>query len=224
MNLLGPKDLGQSSIVANRTMNRERMLDSYSRELRFDVLSFLRERLSRSSEVVEWTDWCCGRGRALIDAASRLTDDERSRVRIEGVDLAGLFDPNRWPAIVTLREQALESWTAPRPRTLVTCVHGLHYVGDKLGAIALAVKALGAGGMFVAHLDLANVRHADGRPAVRSAAAWLRRSGITWDSRKSLVRRVGPCEVAAVPAYVGADDHAGPNVTGQPAVNSHYEF
>ena len=106
----------------------------------------------------------------------------------------------------------------------VTCVHGLHYVGDKLGAaIAKAVAKLLPEGMFVANLDLANFRHADGRPLGRTITVRLRKNGSTDDARRRLVRCTGPHQLDFGLRYIGADDQVGPNCTGQPAVDSYYE-
>ncbi len=37
---------------------------------------------------------------------------------------------------------------------LITCVHGLHYAGDKLAVLTRAVDWLTPGGLFAADLDL----------------------------------------------------------------------
>lgn len=226
MRLLDPKELERSSIVAHRAMNRERRLAGrygYEGELHLDLLEHLRVRSRRSQAA--WTDWCCGTGRALVEAAVALAaGGESHRVRIEGVDLAGLFDANPHPEILALREQAIEAWQPDGPCALITCVHGLHYVGDKLSALAKAAASLAPDGLFVANLDLANIRHADGSSAARAAAAWLREQGFTWDSRRRLVRREGRLANVRLPRYLGADDTAGPNCTGELSVASHYEL
>jgi hypothetical protein len=125
MRLLDSIALQQSSVVANGAMNRERQLqgvNSYARELRFDLLAFVRHRAS--DKAVVWADLCCGTGKALIDAARDLTDAERSTVKIEGVDLAGMFEQNPYAEMVVLRELSLEAWAPSGPYALVTCVHG----------------------------------------------------------------------------------------------------
>jgi hypothetical protein len=73
----------------------------------------------------------------------------------------------------------------------------------------------------VAHLDPANLRLDDGRPAWRRILPRLRAAGVTWDARHGLLR-AGPARLDLGLAYVGADDAAGPNRTGQPAVDSIY--
>lgn len=223
MRLLTPRELESSSVVANFRMNRERQLlgpNSYERELRLDVLAFLRAR--SAPRTVAWIDFCCGTGRALIEAACELARNGGGRFQIEGIDLGGLFDPNPFPGVLTLREHGIELWEPTGPYALVTCVHGLHYVGDKLAAIAKAVANLLPDGRFVANLDLANFRSAEGRPAGRRVAARLRDSGLTYDVRRRLVGCTGPRRVDFGLRYLRANAEAGPNYTGQSAVDSYY--
>ena len=123
------------------------------------------------------------------------------------------FDPH--DASVTLIAAPLRSWEPPHMFDLITCVHGLHYVGDKLGLLARALNWLTPDGRFAGHLDPANVRGV-------SARKWLRDNDIGYDARRHLVTCEGP-RTPAVPRFLGADDQAGPNCTGQPAVDSHYD-
>jgi SAM-dependent methyltransferase len=225
MDLLTEGELERSAVVANCRMNRERNLtgsNGYDKEIGFNPLSFLEGRLAPGRSAA-WLDLCCGTGRALIQAAM-IARSEGLDVEIVGVDLAGMFD--RHDADLTclrLVEASLSSWRPERPFDLITCVHGLHYVGDKLGLIARASSWLAEDGLFVASLDLHNVKIADGLAAERRVAADLRRSGLEYDRRRRLVT----CRVRKVVdfpyRYLGADDHAGPNYTGQPAVDSYYD-
>jgi hypothetical protein len=71
MRLLSDDQLERSGIVANCRMNRERDLagsNGYDRELGFDPLDFLKERLTHV-HTATWLDSCCGTGKALIQAA-----------------------------------------------------------------------------------------------------------------------------------------------------------
>jgi SAM-dependent methyltransferase len=220
------EELQGSSIVANCQMNRLRTLEGgngYEREIGFAPLDVVVERAK--SRPARWLDLCCGSGRALVEAAGRVRDAGlQDRVEIVGVDLAGLFD--RVPAEVTclrLVESSAEGWRPGGPFDVITCVHGLHYVGDKLGLLARAASWLGDGGVLVASLDLANFRDAGGRPMVRVVASALRRAGFVVDARRHRVSCRGRREVRLPFRYLGADDGAGPNVTGQPAVDSYYE-
>lgn len=193
--------------------------NSYSRDLGMNPVEFLLARLDEQA-TVRWLDLCCGTGRALIEAAKQLAG-QRERVEIVGLDLAGLFDS---PAETGLQfiASAIEDWQPSVEFDLITCVHGLHYVGNKLGAIARAASWLTNDGLFVGHLDLSNLRHKSIRSFGRRAAKHLRDAGLDYDTRHRLIRSSGHREVDIPWQYLGADDEAGPNFTGQPAVNSWY--
>ena len=225
--LLGEDALEQSAVVANCRMNRERRLtgsNGYDRELRFNPLDFLKESLTRRGQAA-WLDLCCGTGRALIEAGLCLqTEGLAEHIEIVGVDLVGLF--YRLPpglSCVRLVEASLGRWQPEGRFDLITCVHGLHYLGDKLGLLGRAVGWLAEDGLFAANLDLANLKFADGRAAGRCVAAALRGCGLEYDARRRLLRCRGSREVSLPFRYLGGDDRAGPNYTGQPAVNSYYE-
>jgi SAM-dependent methyltransferase len=224
MDLLTDDELERSAVVANCRMNRERDLtgsNGYDKEIGFDPLDFLKGRLAPGRPAA-WLDLCCGTGRALIQAA-RIVQAEGLAVEILGVDLVGMFDrlePD--PIPLRLVEASLSAWRPERPFDLITCIHGLHYVGDKLDLIARAGSWLAEDGLFVASLDLHNLKFADGRPAGRRVAD-LRRAGLEYDRRRRLVACRGRRLVELPYRYLGADDRAGPNYTGQPAVDSYYE-
>jgi SAM-dependent methyltransferase len=222
--LLDDDELERSAVVANCRMNREQNLwgsNGYERELDFDPLAFLKER-TRSNGTAAWLDLCCGTGRGLIQAAG-IVQDERRAIDIVGVDLVGMFDPMP-PDLSHLRliEASLSAWRPDRAFDLITCVHGLHYVGDKLGLIALAATWLTEDGLFVASLDLHNLKVGDGATP-RRIGSDLRRAGLRYDARRRLVSCRGRKQVSLPYRYLGADDTAGPNYTWQPAVDSHYE-
>jgi SAM-dependent methyltransferase len=222
MKLKTDRELAASPVVANCRMNRERRLtggNSYSRDLGINPVDFLLTRLDDQA-TVRWLDLCCGRGKALIEAAEQLAG-RQDRVEIVGLDLAGLFDSSA-EGNVRFIEGAIEGWQPARELDLITCVHGLHYVGDKLGTIARAVAWLTRDGLFVGHLDLSNLRHKSVRSFGRRVARHLRDAGLDYDTRRRLVRCSGRREFEVPWQYLGADDAAGPNFTGQPAVNSWY--
>lgn len=223
--LLGDDQLERSTIVANCRMNRERDLagsNGYDRELGFNPLDFLRDR-STGDRATAWLDLCCGTGRALIQAAE-IAQSEGLSVEIVGVDLVGIFLPAA-PSLTRPRlvEASLSSWRPDRRFDLITCVHGLHYVGDKLGLIARAVSWLVDDGLFVGNLDLSNLKLIDAQRETRHFISNLRRSGLDYDRRRKRIIRRGRKVLALHYVYVGADDRAGPNYTRQPAVNSYYE-
>jgi SAM-dependent methyltransferase len=225
MPLLGDAELERSSIVANCRMNRERDLagsNGYDRELGLNPLDFLRGRTADGRETA-WLDLCCGTGKALIQAAG-VVHAEGLAVEIVGVDLVGMFDrPD--PGLIGPRlvEASLSTWRPDRHFDLITCVHGLHYVGDKLRLVARAASWLVEDGLFVGNLDLRNLKLADGKSAGRRVASDLRRSGLEYDRRRRRVVCRGRKVVDLPYRYLGADDRAGPNYTGQHAVDSYYE-
>ena len=140
--LLDGEQLESSSVVANSTMNRERELagsNSYTRDLSFSTLEFLTGRLVRQ-ERVAWLDLCCGAGRALIEAGRRFQEQGLAgRVSIVGVDLVAMFYPfpEGW-SFLRLVEASLSTWEPEGRCDLITCVHGMHYVGDKMDLLRRA--------------------------------------------------------------------------------------
>ncbi|MFB4310946.1 class I SAM-dependent methyltransferase [Actinomadura sp. GTD37] len=199
--------LESSSVVANCAMNRERTLKNYVRELGIDVLA--------EAGDGRWLDLCCGTGRALTEAAAA-----NPRLEITGVDLVDHFVPA--PDSLRLVTASVAAWTQDAPADLITCVHGLHYVGDKLGVLARAASWLTEDGLLVANFDTRSVRLEDGSPAGRRLTAALREAGFTYDPRRHRISRRGNRKIDLPYSYIGANDQAGPNYTGQPAVDSHY--
>jgi hypothetical protein len=113
-------------------------------------------------------------------------------------------------------------WRTGRRFDLITCVHGLHYLGDKLAALALAAGLLAPDGLFQANLDVGSIRvEGVSRSGITAA---LRRAGFEVNSQRRLISCVGSRAVRFPFVYLGADDAAGPNYTGQAAVESHYRL
>jgi len=224
--LLTDTHLDSSWVVANNSMNRERGLhgnNSYAKELRFDVLGYLQARLQERERVV-WVDLCCGSGKALMEAAAHFEAIGcRDHLLLLGVDLVDYFAPVpeglTSPTLVTA---PLRSWSPPAPCDLITCVHGLHYVGDKLGIIANAASWLAKDGLFLAHLDRANVRSERDTSLARQLAKLFAASGIDYHRRHHILKIEGQRVLQFPYTYLGARDDAGPNFTGQPAVHAFY--
>lgn len=225
--LLGDRALEQSSVVANCTMNRERTLsgsNGYGRELGFDLIEELTARASGPAPV-RWLDLCCGSGRALAEAARLLAGrDPAVRVEIVGLDLVDHFVAGPFPPALRLVTGSVTEWVPDGRFDLITCVHGLHYVGDKLGALARIASWLTGDGLFAASFDARSIRCADGTLTARRLTAELRRQGFGYDSARRRISRHGGGEIGFPYRYLGADDQAGPNYTGQPAVDSFYEL
>ncbi|MFF5183759.1 methyltransferase domain-containing protein [Streptomyces sp. NPDC000345] len=215
--LVSVTELERSSVVANNTMNRERGLtgvNSYARELGVDPLAWLADRPGAPA----WLDLCSGEGRALREAAPALPAD----AVLTAVDLVGPLVPRPAPPALEEVVASVSAWTPTRTYDLITCVHGLHYVGDQLGLLTRAASWLAGDGLLLAHFDPDSIRRADGSAAGRPAVSALRAAGFTYDSRHHLLTLRGGRTVRLPFTYVGADPAAGPNYTGQPAVGSHY--
>jgi SAM-dependent methyltransferase len=222
--------LEMSAVVANCAMNRERQLagvNSYARELGFDPLAMISARTGDGDRgedgTVGWLDLCCGSGRALIQAAGRVREDGLAgRVYLVGVDLVDAFDAA--PASLSGLELVcapVAAWAPGRSFDLITCVHGLHYIGDKLALLTRAAGWLTPTGRLVADLDLSAIR-VGGPAATRRLRSRLRAAGFAYSARRHQITCAGRREIRLPYAYLGADDRAGPGYTGQPAVSSYY--
>ncbi|MEJ8640740.1 class I SAM-dependent methyltransferase [Streptomyces sp. MS1.HAVA.3] len=163
--LLPAHELERTSVVANNTMNRERGLagvNSYARELGLDPVA----RLMARSATPSWLDLCSGEGHALREARPHLP----AGAVLTGVDLVGPLvpAPAQAPDLAMPRPELLTAsvahWSPDRTYDLITCVHGLHYVGDQLGLLTRAASWLAPGSLLIAHLDPASLRWADGAP------------------------------------------------------------
>lgn len=225
--LLDDEVLERSPVVANNAMNRVRQLvgaNSYAKDLGFDPLDPIRRRLAAGSATAAWLDLCCGSGRALVQAARCLQREGLAdRVALVGVDLVDYFDPvGEERSALHLACASVTSWTPSRRFDLITCVHGLHYVGDKLLVLIRAAGWLTDDGLLVADLDPDSIRLPSGEAAGRRVIAALRKAGFTYDARRRRISCVGRRDVSLAYAYLGADDRAGPNYTNQPAVHSYY--
>jgi len=206
-------------------MNRERGCrggNSYVKELSFDPIEFLEARL-RSREAIAWLDICCGAGTALIEAAGHFGSlGFGSRVSIVGIDLVNMFAGHGDFAGLELVECSAMHWRPDREYDLITSVQGLHYIGDKLALLQIAASWLTRDGVFIANLDPSNLRFEDSSSGARTILANLRKHGFIFNSRKRLIRLNGKKEIELRYSYLGGDDKAGPNHTGQPAVTSYY--
>jgi SAM-dependent methyltransferase len=219
-----------SAVVANCAMNRERQLagvNSYARELGFDPLEVVLARARGGGRAqggaVAWLDLCCGSGRALIQAARRVREAGLAgQVDLAGVDLVDAFDaaPGSVPGL-ELVCAPVGDWEPTRSFDVITCVHGLHYIGDKLALLTRAAGWLTPAGRLAADLDLSAVR-VGGPAAARRLRSRLRASGFAYNARRRQITCAGRIDVRLPYAYLGADDRAGPGYTGQPAVTSYY--
>ncbi|WP_308163182.1 class I SAM-dependent methyltransferase [Nocardia alni] len=227
LRLLDDAVLEQTSVVANNAMNRDRRLsgvNSYARELGFDPYERLVTLLGeRPGGQPSWIDVCCGSGRALLAAEAGLAREfPEADVALRGIDLVENFAAEPSTPRLRLITASARDWRPDRPADLVTCVHGLHYIGDKLALIVAMIGWMVPGGVFAAHFDPHSIRHADGSSAARKVLARLRAAGLTYNARRHLLTAHGPVTIDFRAEYLGADDRAGPGYTGQPAVHSYY--
>jgi SAM-dependent methyltransferase len=226
MRLLRPSEVLRSDIVANRTMNRERGLhgiNSYTRELDFDPIALL-TATAQARGVAAWLDVCCGEGRALVAAATLLSESYPTLdIRLIGIDLVGPFAPSSFSCL-EFTETDAAAYAPPCPFDLITCVHGLHYLGDKLGFLEKAYGWLKPGGLLISQLDPANVR-AEGyprtfwSPALRRART--RRAEIQLRSHRLRIEKTdAPLDFGA--EFAGAAPSSQPNYTGIVVMDSWY--
>ena len=209
-------------------MNRERNLsgaNSYERDLGFAPIDFLQKVLQRQEEAA-WLDLCCGAGRALLQAAEAVQANAlECKIKFTGVDVVPMFDPvPPGMDLVRLVSSSVESWQTEERFDLITCVHGLHYVGDKLGVLQRAADWMKPDGLLLMHVDHRNLRVAGRESSGPQFGRDLRKAGFRYLSgRHLLVREGNTCRRTLPYRYLGADDKAGPNFTGQAAVDSFYE-
>lgn len=224
-NLLNEEELEWSPIVANNTMNRERQaigINSYEKDIRFNPIRFIEERIKDSE--VKWLDLCCGRGKALIQTANYFKDIETNhQVHLTGFDLVNFFDDFEEHKTLHLQQINLSSWNPQSKYDLITIVHGLHYIGDKLALIKRSVAALKPKGLFIANLDLQNIILKNQTKGKHILKKHFSDQGLNYSSRSKILSRQGEKTISFPFQYLGADDKAGPNYTGQAVVNSFYE-
>ncbi|MCU1648775.1 MAG: hypothetical protein JWN03_9050 [Nocardia sp.] len=206
--------LEQSAVVANSEMNRERRLPAYRRELGFDPVAWLAARPIPQ----RWLDVGCGSGRALFEASQSMP----GQIEIIGLDLVDYFagSPSAGVDLVT---GSVLTWTPDTQVDLITAVHALHYVGDKLAALTRMASWLSTDGQFAANFDASAVRWSDGSPIGSPFTTAVRNNGFRYDARRRRLTRTGRALPHWEFRYLGADAHAGPNYTGQDSVASHYD-
>lgn len=140
------------------------------------------------------------------------------------MDLVDFFISGIRPPGLELVAASVCGWEPGRSFDLITCVHGLHYVGDKLRVLERAASWLVPDGRLVADFDAESIRDGRGRSCARKVASILRAGGWEYDARRKRVSCLGPRLLDFPRTYLGADDAAGPNYTGQPAVASYYDW
>jgi SAM-dependent methyltransferase len=225
MRLLPEDKLIWSPVVANSRMNRERNasgVNSYEQEFRFKPEIFLEEKI-REFGKASWLDLCCGYGNALNQAAAYFhTKNLQDRIRFKGVDLVDTFATLPFATdIIEFESRSVTDFSSQEKFDLVTCVHGLHYLGDKLKVIAQAVRSLNKSGLFVANFDINSII-IQGVATNSVLKKLFKEQGLNYNVRTKILKKANAAEIDFGFRYVGADDTSGPNYTGQEAVTSYY--
>jgi len=225
MTLLTEKELVWSPVVANNNMNRSRNargVNSYEKDIKLDPIKFLLKHIEAYGSVT-WLDLCCGEGRALVEAAKYLQSHNlQHRAKLTGLDLVDYFVP--MPSSVTCLDflvQPLNGWKPVLKYDLITCVHGLHYAGDKLAVLQNCLTSINNNGYFIADFDIKSV-YINGIDAEKYIKAIFVANSIQYNAKTHIIRCAGLRNVNFEVTYLGADDKAGPNYTGQGAVNAYY--
>ncbi|PSL26971.1 class I SAM-dependent methyltransferase [Chitinophaga ginsengisoli] len=227
MELLTENELIWSPIVANNRMNRKRIasgVNSYEKELNFNPGMYLDKCLEERGHA-KWLDLCCGEGNALLQYAVEATDKkQQDRITLKGIDLVDQFQSIP-PAVNCLQFEicSLVDWEEKEQYDLITCIHGLHYVGDKLKALIKGLKAISEHGVMMANLDLNNIK-IEGDQKGNYLKKLFKENEIGYNVRRKLITCEGPRDIKLNLTYKGADDKAGPNYTGQAAVDSYYSI
>ncbi len=227
MKLLSENELVWSWVVANSKMNRKRNasgVNSYEKELKIKPEVFLEECINQSGSV-KWLDICCGEGKALIQAAEFLESKGlQNNAILNGIDLVDAFQPI--PTSITcinFEVKSVVDYTSSEQYDLITSVHGLHYIGDKLKVISVTLERLNELGVFIANIDLANIFFLNG-DAEKYLKDIFKKNDVQYNNRTRLLTCKGPRHINFNVTYKGANDEAGPNYTGQDAVCSVYEL
>ena len=84
-----------------------------------------------------------------------------------------------------LVETSIEKFEPIEKFDLITCVHGLHYIGDKLAVIQKAAGWLKADGTLLANLDLNNLKLAGKTKLKQNIFQFFKKAGIYCRKQKT---------------------------------------
>ncbi|MBI3218796.1 MAG: methyltransferase domain-containing protein [Bacteroidetes bacterium] len=227
MKLLPEDKLIWSPIVVNSRMNRERNasgVNNYEQEFNFKPEEYLEKKIKENGSA-SWLDLCCGQGNALMQTANYFhRKGLQDVIRLEGIDLIDTFpviDPKF--DFLQFKVQSLVEWKPAQKYDLVTCVHGLHYLGDKLKVLEQCTQAITEDGLFIANLDLRNF-NLQGEDTEAYLKKTFKQLGFLYNAKSKILKRTGYGEVKFDFTYLGASDEHGPNYTGQDSVTSYYSI
>jgi ubiquinone/menaquinone biosynthesis C-methylase UbiE len=227
MDLLAEDKLIWSPVVANSRMNRERNssgINSYEQEFKFKPELYLEKKVIDFG-YASWLDLCCGQGKALNQVALYFYNQNlQDKVKLKGVDLLSLFqEQDERIKCVEFETASIVDWKPDQKYDLITCVHGVHYLGDKLKALEAAFSTISPSGLFVANFDINSII-VEGKSSQDYLKNLFKVMGITYNSRRKVIQQHGSLRIKFGLKYLGADDKSGPNYTGQDAVTSYYAY
>ncbi len=227
MNLLNNQNLESSPVVANNRMNRERNavgINSYEKDIYLSPVEFI-NKIFKTQSTFAWLDICCGRGKALIQTAQYASKHfPAKQISFTGIDLIDMFDPIPEECnSITMYARSFFNFESEQKYDFITCVHGLHYMGDKLEAIRKASSMLNDEGLFIANFDTKCIRSIEIDNIQQKLSTWFKSGNIEYNSKKHFITVKGSRALTVPFRFVGADDKAGPNYTGQEAVDSYYK-
>jgi trans-aconitate methyltransferase len=112
-------------------------------------------------------------------------------IKLKGIDLVDTFlVVDKHITCVEFESESLIDWKPDQTYDLITCVHGLHYLGDKLKVIEASIKALNQYGLFVANLDLTNIV-IQGTNTSSYLKNSFKRYGVAYNSRLKVLKQLG---------------------------------
>ena len=220
-------ELQWSTVVANNAMNRARKatgINSYEKDIRLSPINFISQR--KTQDQISWIDLCCGQGNALIETANHFYKTSLAKnITLTGIDLVDYFaEHDKLENILELHVSNLDDWSPQKKYDLITIVHGLHYLGDKLNLISKAIHALKPDGVFIGNLDLNNIKITNHYNPQKVVKNLFSKNDFKYNNRSKTLKIEGNKTIKFPLKYLGADDQAGPNYTGQPVVDSFYQL
>ena len=101
-------------------------------------------------------------------------------------------------------------------------MHGLHYIGDKLAVIQKCMGVLKKDGLFIANIDLDNIKNTNGDSLKKDLLKLFKTTRVDYNSKTKILSGRGNTTIDFKFKYLGANDKIGKNYTGQEVVDSHY--
>lgn len=223
MKLLQENELVWSSTVVNNRMNRERNaigVNSYFKEFKIDIFNYLN---SIDNNEASWLDLCCGNGNAIIQIAERVKNENlNKKIKLKGIDLIETFNKKYSEFdFVQFEVNSLLNIDTTEKFDLITCFHGLSYIGDKLKVIELINEKLKDKGYFIGNLDIDNLQFKD-YSINETIKILFKNKSINYNIRSKVIQFNKIKDLKFDINYLGADDKYGPNYSGQDSVKSYY--